>query len=106
MSLRVVRLGTPRLRGEGLRLGTVRRPPRGVRKEDYAALDYYDVWLPGLAPSAVGIVGIVGAVHSAALGDLRAPLPRRDAAAVGAAPARAGRGAVGADEHLRRLLRG
>jgi uncharacterized protein YeaO (DUF488 family) len=52
MSLRVVRLGTPRLRGEGLRLGTVRRPPRGVRKEDYAALDYYDVWLPELAPSA------------------------------------------------------
>ncbi len=52
MSLRVVRLGTPRAEGEGLRLGTVRRPPRGVRKEDYAHLDYYDVWLPDLAPSA------------------------------------------------------
>jgi uncharacterized protein YeaO (DUF488 family) len=49
--IRVVRLGTPRARGEGLRLGTVRRPPRGVKKDDYARLDYYDVWLPELAPS-------------------------------------------------------
>jgi uncharacterized protein YeaO (DUF488 family) len=52
MSIRIVRLGTPRDPGEGPRLGTVRRPPRGVRKEDYAALDYYDAWLPELAPSA------------------------------------------------------
>jgi uncharacterized protein YeaO (DUF488 family) len=52
MAIRVVRLGTPRVEGEGLRLGTVRRPPRGVRKEDYARLDYYDLWLPDLAPSA------------------------------------------------------
>jgi len=52
MALRVVRLGTPRLAHEGLRLGTVRRPPRGVPKEDYAARDYYDAWLPELAPSA------------------------------------------------------
>jgi uncharacterized protein YeaO (DUF488 family) len=52
MSLRVVRLGSPRLPGEGLRIGTVRRPPRGVRKEDYARRDYYDVWLPELAPTA------------------------------------------------------
>ncbi|HJQ54906.1 MAG TPA: DUF488 family protein [Gemmatimonadaceae bacterium] len=51
MSLRVVRLGSPREPGEGLRIGTVRRPPRGVRKEDYARRDYYDVWLPELAPS-------------------------------------------------------
>jgi uncharacterized protein YeaO (DUF488 family) len=50
--LRVVRLGSPRSAGEGLRIGTVRRPPRGVRKADYARLDYYDVWLPTLAPSA------------------------------------------------------
>lgn len=49
--IRVVRLGTPRAKGEGLRLGTVRRPPRGVKKSDYARLDYYDVWLPDLAPS-------------------------------------------------------
>ncbi len=52
MSIRIVRLGTPRLPDEGLRIGTVRRPPRGVRKEDYAARDYFDVWLPELAPSA------------------------------------------------------
>jgi uncharacterized protein YeaO (DUF488 family) len=52
MALRVVRLGSARLPGEGLRVGTVRRPPRGVRKEDYAAHDYFDVWLPELAPPA------------------------------------------------------
>jgi uncharacterized protein YeaO (DUF488 family) len=52
MSLRVVRLGTPRVEGEGLRLGTVRRPPRGVKKEDYARRDYFDLWFPDLAPSA------------------------------------------------------
>jgi uncharacterized protein YeaO (DUF488 family) len=52
MSIRVVRLGTPRQPGEGLRLGTVRRPPRGVRKEDYASRDYFDLWLPDVAPSA------------------------------------------------------
>ena len=52
MSIRIVRLGTPRTRGEGVRLGTVRRPPRGVRKADYARRDYYDAWLPELAPSA------------------------------------------------------
>ena len=52
MSLRIVRLGTPRVAGEGLRLGTVRRPPRGVPKRDFARRDFYDVWLPELAPSA------------------------------------------------------
>jgi uncharacterized protein YeaO (DUF488 family) len=46
-----VRLGTPRRRGEGLRIGAARRPPRGIRKSDYARLDYYDVWMPELAPS-------------------------------------------------------
>ncbi len=51
MSLRIVRLGTPRLADEGLRLGTVRRPPRGVKKEDYARRDYFDVWVPDLSPS-------------------------------------------------------
>jgi uncharacterized protein YeaO (DUF488 family) len=49
--IRVTRLGSPRERGEGLRLGTVRRPPRGVRKADYARRNYYDLWLPELAPS-------------------------------------------------------
>jgi uncharacterized protein YeaO (DUF488 family) len=55
MSIRNVRLGTPRAPGEGVRFGTVRRPPRGVRKGDYATRDYYDVWLPELAPSAAVI---------------------------------------------------
>src|SRR5258708_36166089 len=52
MSIFIVRLGAPRKPGEGLRLGTVRRPPRGVPKSDFARLDYYDVWFPNLAPSA------------------------------------------------------
>ena len=51
MSIRIVRLGTPRHPDEGLRIGTVRRPPRGVPKARYAADDWYDVWLPDLAPS-------------------------------------------------------
>lgn len=52
MAIRIVRLGTARGPKEGLRIGTVRRPPRGVRKADYARRDYFDVWLPELAPSA------------------------------------------------------
>lgn len=52
MAMRVVRLGQPREDNEGLRLGTVRRPPRGVRKEQYASRNFYDVWMPELAPSA------------------------------------------------------
>lgn len=52
MAVRIVRLGSPRAKDEGLRLGTVRRPPRGVRKDDFARLNYYDVWLPQIAPSA------------------------------------------------------
>lgn len=55
MSVRVVRLGSDRIAGEGLRLGTVRRPPRGVRKADYASKNFYDVWLPALAPSAAAV---------------------------------------------------
>lgn len=51
MSVRVVRLGTARTRGEGTRIGTVRRPPRGVAKARFAADDWYDVWFPNLAPS-------------------------------------------------------
>jgi len=52
LSLRIVRLGSERAKGEGLRIGTVRRPPRGVPKERYSAENWYDVWLPNLAPSA------------------------------------------------------
>ncbi len=51
MAVRGVRLGSPRVLGEGLRLGTVRRPPRGVPKTQYASRDFYDAWLPELAPS-------------------------------------------------------
>jgi len=51
MSIRIVRLGSPRGRDEGLRLGTVRRPPRGVPKAEHGSRDFYDVWLPDLAPS-------------------------------------------------------
>jgi uncharacterized protein YeaO (DUF488 family) len=52
MAIRIVRLGTPRTAGEGVRLGTVRRPPRGVKKADYASRDFFDAWFPELAPSA------------------------------------------------------
>lgn len=51
MAIRVVQLGSPRAPGEGLRLGTVRRPPRGVPKQEYASRNFYDVWLPDVAPS-------------------------------------------------------
>lgn len=51
MTVRVIRLGTPRMPGEGTRIGTVRRPPRGVPKREYASRDWYDVWFPNLAPS-------------------------------------------------------
>jgi len=51
MSARVVRLGTPRFPDEGLRLGTVRRPPRGVPRTEFASRNFYDVWVPDLAPS-------------------------------------------------------
>ena len=51
MTVRVVRLGTPRVPGEGVRIGTVRRPPRGVPKARYARDNWYDVWMPSLGPS-------------------------------------------------------
>jgi uncharacterized protein YeaO (DUF488 family) len=52
MAIRIVRLGSPRVPNEGIRLGTVRRPPRGVLRADYARSNYFDLWLPELAPSA------------------------------------------------------
>jgi uncharacterized protein YeaO (DUF488 family) len=59
MTVRIVRLGSPRAEGEGVRLGTVRRPPRGVAKKDFSRLDWYDVWFPVLAPSvAVMKIGL------------------------------------------------
>lgn len=52
MAIRIVRLGSPRSAEEGLRLGTVRRPPRGVPRTEFASRDYYDVWYPALSPTA------------------------------------------------------
>ena len=57
-----MRLGEPRLPSVGLRIGTVRRPPRGVPKAEFATRDFYDVWFPNLAPGAE----LVQAAHSAA----------------------------------------
>lgn len=51
MAIRIVRLGHPRAPGEGLRIGTVRRPPRGIPKTEFARQDWYDIWYPNLAPS-------------------------------------------------------
>jgi uncharacterized protein YeaO (DUF488 family) len=61
MPVRIVRLGTPRAPDEGTRLGTVRRPPRGVRREEFATRDYYDVWVPDLAPSSEVVSSALGA---------------------------------------------
>ena len=69
MPLRIVRLGCPRHPDEGLRLGTVRRPPRGVPKSEFATRDYYDVWLPNLSPVAELVKA---AMQAAADGDERA----------------------------------
>ena len=55
MAIRIVRLGSPRAKGEGLRIGTVRRPPRGVPKSEFSSGDWYDVWFPNLSPSAENV---------------------------------------------------
>ena len=65
LRIQTYRLGSSRRRGEGLRIGAVRYPPRGVRKADYARLDYYDVWLPLLAPSP----SLLGWIHARDAGD-------------------------------------
>ena len=61
MAVRIVRLGTPRTADEGLRIGTVRRPPRGVPKARFASDDWYDVWYPNLAPSAENVQSALAA---------------------------------------------
>ncbi len=61
MSIRVVRLGSARAKGEGVRIGTVRRPPRGVPRSQYASQDWYDVWFPTLAPSAQAVKSALSA---------------------------------------------
>jgi uncharacterized protein YeaO (DUF488 family) len=66
MAVLIVQLGKTRKPGEGLRLGTVRRPPRGVPKADFAKLDYYDVWFPNLSPSAGLVKEALGATDARA----------------------------------------
>src|SRR5919112_5081925 len=84
MAIRVVQLGTPRAPDEGIRLGTVRRPPRGIAKADYSRLDYFDVWLPDLAPSA----SLLAWVRTKPLTDARwASFARRYAKEMRQAPA-------------------
>lgn len=61
MAIRIVRLGTARAKDEGLRIGTVRRPPRGVPKSRFASGDWYDVWYPNLAPSAENVQSALAA---------------------------------------------
>jgi uncharacterized protein YeaO (DUF488 family) len=71
MAVRIARLGTARTRGEGVRIGTVRRPPRGVRKSEYAARNYYDVWFPTLAPSPATVKMALAASMPAQLARFR-----------------------------------
>jgi uncharacterized protein YeaO (DUF488 family) len=84
MTVRVVRLGSPRIPGEGLRLGTVRHPPRGVAKARYAAENWFDLWYPVLAPSAALLSRFKGTEGESAwrdfarafLMEMRQPAPR------------------------------
>lgn len=89
MSLSIVQLGAARQTGEGIRIGTVRRPPRGVPKDQYAAQDYFDVWFPNLAPteellratkseSAVDSEKAWRAFTRRFLAEMKAPGPKRD----------------------------
>lgn len=86
MTIRIVRLGSPREAGEGLRIGTVRRPPRGVRKEELASRDFYDVWFPNLSPSEALLKEALAARDAQAwkgfrrkfLAELKAAGPSRD----------------------------
>ena len=86
MPIRIVQLGSPRAPGEGLRLGTVRRPPRGVPKSEFASRDFYDVWFPNLAPSAELVAEAQGAEDEKAWNAFRrkyrAEMAKPDAARV------------------------
>ncbi len=85
MAVSIVRLGSPRGKAEGLRIGTVRRPPRGVAKADHARKNIYDVWFPNLAPSEALLKEFMP-VNDAKwkkfsrryLAEMKQPLPRRD----------------------------
>ncbi len=75
MVVRVVRLGSPRIEAEGTRIGTVRRPPRGVPKDQFASQNWYDVWFPNLAPSVEADEAWAGGCHASAVGHLRSKVP-------------------------------
>ncbi len=83
MSVHVVRLGTPRLPGEGIRIGTVRRPPRGVPKSRFSPENWYDVWFPNLAPSVetmkLGLAAKSAAEWSAFVRKYKTEMARPDA---------------------------
>jgi uncharacterized protein YeaO (DUF488 family) len=83
MTVRLVRLGTPRHRDEGVRLGTVRRPPRGVPRSQYGSGDWYDVWFPNLAPSVatmkMGLAATTEAQRRAFFRKYRAEMAKPDA---------------------------
>jgi len=86
VAISIVRLGSPRQPGEGLRVGTVRRPPRGVRKEEFASRNFYDVWFPNLAPSEALLKEGLSAEDEKSwrafrrkfLAEMKAPEPSRD----------------------------
>jgi uncharacterized protein YeaO (DUF488 family) len=84
MAIRIVRLGSERLPGEGLRVGTVRRPPRGVPKSEFARQNWYDIWYPNLAPSVEAVRLALGAADPKAWGlfvkRYRAEMAQPDAA--------------------------
>ena len=85
MAIRIVQLGSPRAHGEGLRLGTVRRPPRGVPRTQHAARNFYDLWLPELSPSEALVKLALGARDGRAWrsfvkryrGEMKRPSPAR-----------------------------
>jgi uncharacterized protein YeaO (DUF488 family) len=86
MAIRIVRLGAPREKGEGVRLGTVRRPPRGVPRNEYASLDFFDVWFPNLAPSAetmkMGLAAMTRSEWNAYARRYRSEMAKPDAARI------------------------
>ena len=104
MAISIVRLGSTRQRGEGLRIGTVRRPPRGVPKSKFASEDWYDVWLPTLSPSAALMRTHVVRRCGQMVAGVRPAVPGRAQEARSVAPARRAGGVVAPDKFFDRLL--
>ena len=104
MAIRVVRLGSPRTADEGLRLGTVRRPPRGVPKAEHASRDFYDLWLPDLAPSEALLKQALSVDDERGWRSFEKKLPCRDEAPSSISPACTACRAFAPDEFLGRVL--